>query len=225
MSKMWKCIFVRLEFYIQGCFDNETLAWRRVLCPCPPEGFQPLGPLSNIFLAGLLSKSFSHKASLQVPNHQFLPVLLCCRMQSLSYQDWFKLFYTVQNLHCDNDSWIYPASGPFSGTFPANKPARAFNNLMQTFIFFVRVAVDFSWYFLFRLVFISFRPFIIHLKITSRTFCLFDAPRVRLAGLQTLFRSTEHLMNSPLIFVYTLYFIYIYSYYIITTKLQQTYDF
>ncbi len=110
-------------------------------------------------LTRLIIKKFSHykklttTTNLSISGFTITFYLLACKS---IMSDGLKLF-AVQNLHCDNDSWIYPKTTILNFQPYRESPLLLTNNLMQAFIFFVQIVIDFSQPFI-QIIFISFRP-------------------------------------------------------------------
>lgn len=100
-----KCIFRSFDLF-QFPFDNKK-PLLDVLCPCPSEGLSASRlARPKRTLARLIVKSFLGIKLTTNTNHQFHDFFahFCCRHANRYHVGWTETLYTVQNLHCDNDS-------------------------------------------------------------------------------------------------------------------------
>ncbi len=107
--------------------------------------FQPL--VSKRTLARLVSKIFSAQNSLQIQIINFMIFAhFVVGLQIVIMSGWIETLYTVQqNLHYDSNSWVSSKTKTFQElSQPIESHSYCFANLMQTFIFFVQIAIDFS---------------------------------------------------------------------------------
>ncbi len=162
---MWKCIFVRL------IYSNFLLTTEPLLDVLSVRVHRELSASRLLVLSVLLqtvSKGFSQLIKTHYKYKSSISWFFCTfclsACKSLSWMD--ELFMLFQNLHCDNDSWIYPKTKTFEHFLTPHRKPSYFNNLMQAFIFFVQIAIDFSPAFHFQdsYFYILCSPFIIHLN-------------------------------------------------------------
>ncbi len=140
---MWVYFSFVFDLFQFPFWQQETLL--DVLCPCPPEG-QPLGHVLSAYSVWLIVKSFRHKNSLQykssISKYDFF-LHICWFGKVINIMsDGLKL-HTVQNLHCDNDSWILSLKlRPFQNLFnPHWKLSALLNN--SCFYFLCSDSYDF----------------------------------------------------------------------------------
>ncbi len=158
---MWKCIFVRLIYLISFLTTknrNDTLSMST-------RGLSASRLASKRTLQGLIKSFLNIKTHYKYKSSTSWFLHIFVVMQIVIMSDGLETLYTVQNLHCDSDSWIIKTK-TFQELFNPIESLHVLNNLIPKRYF---LRSDSYWLlaaFHFRtLIFISFRPFIIHLLL------------------------------------------------------------